>query len=821
MKQFSKWMIRVLVAVCTLCLSFAIVACGDKGDDSSGGTSITVTLGAESLEIEAGIPNSLSVTVEPAGETVTWTTSNQAVVSVDNNGMIFGHKPGTATITATVGDQSDACEVTVVNTTQRQVVLVEDEINLTMADTYTIEGMTLVESSKVIEEELDWTFSLDDPPGQNIQVNSAGIVTPKETGTFRLLVSTTYLGKTYSASLKVVVIDDVQFTMSTTSVELVVPENIENTMNAYALDTVFIKGDEEQNVDVEWSTSDANVATVVDGMVTATGLGAARITATVEVSGEIYTCFADVNVVRAKIVTERFMVDVNEIDTWTLDLAEADEEIIEYVTLEGIIVSELKDGVLVLIDSIFPEAVEDTTEVKLYLNDAYKSYEVTVEYYESYRAVNAASFVNPAVEEKYKDNVTLQKWKSSTEKIEGRYDVFTYQTIKNEKVATNNVWFNRMLATQNMKETYAQYSYLAFDVYFPDVSNVYGLWFYTADAIKTGTVDNGDGTTTDTYQAFQHNIQPYHWGLPTRTYVGYDPISVKGDTGVLVQDQNGLNVTLIPGEWLTVLINLDTINLDTDGNKVDPHTLGFSIREKVNIGVTAYFSKFRLYTQDNYEAYQNSFTVDNTESYKLDHKVFWYPQGKTSTTTSTFERTMDDIGGIDPFKYSTAESSDPTNRLWTNRIGTSDLTDYFTQGRYFAFDIYIDDSTATISGIMFGFKFGINTWMAFNDVGKGAYDGTNTGAVWPTVGADGEARVVDANGEDILLKKGEWVTIIIDMTKIIPSVAEDRTPDMFYISLWESNTTQGNTMYLDNFRLYNETQYAAYNQKLAALKEAA
>lgn len=48
---------------------------------------------------------------------VEWTTSDEKVAAVDNNGLVKGIKPGTATITVTTKDgrKTATCEVEVTN----------------------------------------------------------------------------------------------------------------------------------------------------------------------------------------------------------------------------------------------------------------------------------------------------------------------------------------------------------------------------------------------------------------------------------------------------------------------------------------------------------------------------------------------------------------------------------------------------------------------------------------------------------------------------------------------------------------------------------
>jgi len=76
-------------------------------------TAVTVT--PETKELEVLSNYRLAVTVEPANSTdkVVWTSSDETVATVDNTGRVNALKVGTATITATAGDVSDTCEITV------------------------------------------------------------------------------------------------------------------------------------------------------------------------------------------------------------------------------------------------------------------------------------------------------------------------------------------------------------------------------------------------------------------------------------------------------------------------------------------------------------------------------------------------------------------------------------------------------------------------------------------------------------------------------------------------------------------------------------
>ncbi|MBQ0095524.1 MAG: Ig-like domain-containing protein [Bacteroidetes bacterium] len=78
---------------------------------------IGVSLGKQSIEIQPGETETLTATVRyengATSNTVTWTTSNSSVVTVDQIGKVTAVSVGTCTITASSGSFSATCSVTV------------------------------------------------------------------------------------------------------------------------------------------------------------------------------------------------------------------------------------------------------------------------------------------------------------------------------------------------------------------------------------------------------------------------------------------------------------------------------------------------------------------------------------------------------------------------------------------------------------------------------------------------------------------------------------------------------------------------------------
>lgn len=77
-----------------------------------------MSLNKATASIAVGDDETLVATVAPANatvKTVTWSSSDSTVASVDTNGKVTGEAAGSATITVTTvdGNKTDSCTVTV------------------------------------------------------------------------------------------------------------------------------------------------------------------------------------------------------------------------------------------------------------------------------------------------------------------------------------------------------------------------------------------------------------------------------------------------------------------------------------------------------------------------------------------------------------------------------------------------------------------------------------------------------------------------------------------------------------------------------------
>ena len=112
----------------------------------------SVTLNAPTLTIEPGKTRTLTATVMPSNandKTVSWSSSDTEVATVDDSGTVTAIKEGTATITAQVGGRTAECVVTVkpILNPVENVTLNETTLTITRGKTYRLTATVLPENA--------------------------------------------------------------------------------------------------------------------------------------------------------------------------------------------------------------------------------------------------------------------------------------------------------------------------------------------------------------------------------------------------------------------------------------------------------------------------------------------------------------------------------------------------------------------------------------------------------------------------------------------------------------------------------------------------
>ena len=121
-----------------------------------------VTLNKTELTLKEGESETLTATVKPdnaTDKTVTWSTSDASIATVDANGKVTAVKEGTATITAKAGDKSATCKVTVSKNViaVTEVTLNKTELTLKEGESETLTAT--VKPDNATDKTVTWSTS--------------------------------------------------------------------------------------------------------------------------------------------------------------------------------------------------------------------------------------------------------------------------------------------------------------------------------------------------------------------------------------------------------------------------------------------------------------------------------------------------------------------------------------------------------------------------------------------------------------------------------------------------------------------------------------
>ena len=236
-----------------------------------------VSLNKSATTLTEGESETLTATITPSNatgdKTVKWSSSNEAVATVDSNGKVTAKKAGTAVITATSSNGKTAgCTVTV---KQKEIAITGISLNksttsLTEGESETLTA-TITPSNATGDKTVKWSSSNE----AVATVDSNGKVTAKKAGT-AVITATSSNGKTAGCTVTVkqkeIAITGISLNKSTTSLT----EGESETLTA-TIAPSNATGDKT----VKWSSSNGAVAAVdSNGKVTAKKAGTAVITAT-------------------------------------------------------------------------------------------------------------------------------------------------------------------------------------------------------------------------------------------------------------------------------------------------------------------------------------------------------------------------------------------------------------------------------------------------------------------------------------------------------------------------------------------------------------
>lgn len=263
----------------------------------------SVTLDRTQCTLYPGNTANLRATVAPdyaANRTLAWSSSNEAVATVDNTGHVVAVGLGNAVITASATDgsgKSATCAVEVVNAPSSGVIVDPSELTMRTTETALLRATVLPATAA---QDVRWSSSAPDVAS----VDADGRVTALKAGV-AVISATTTDSKAMSGECRVTVLPPlaVSVTLSQTNLWLRVRDTA-------ALIATVNPSDAPQTL--EWRSSDPAVATVdANGMVSALAPGTAVISASTTDGSGVY---AECDITVAPALVTSVTLDRGQVD---------------------------------------------------------------------------------------------------------------------------------------------------------------------------------------------------------------------------------------------------------------------------------------------------------------------------------------------------------------------------------------------------------------------------------------------------------------------------------------------------------------------------
>lgn len=212
---------------------------------------------------------------EPTSDRVVWSSDNAEVATVDQNGLVTPVGGGTTTITATAGDVSDTCQVTVESPLE-EISLNKSTASIKKGETTDL-TVSYTPTDTTVEKNVSWSVTSGDDTAVEIvpSQEDPSTATIKGLHEGEATVTATVDGKTASCVVTVTEIKLTGIQVSPQSQTIAVGGEV-------TLGVSYTPQDTTDDKTVEWTSNNTDVATVDDnGTVTGIAPGQATIQAQV------------------------------------------------------------------------------------------------------------------------------------------------------------------------------------------------------------------------------------------------------------------------------------------------------------------------------------------------------------------------------------------------------------------------------------------------------------------------------------------------------------------------------------------------------------
>lgn len=237
-------------------------------------TAIHLSASASTMAIGENLQ--LNAIVEPdntSNKTVTWTSTNTSVATVDASGLVKALSEGNTMIVATTTDGSNLSAICEINVEKQFVAISDLQINPSnarIAIGTTIALRPIITPSEASSKEISW--SSVNPTIAT--VDQEGLVTACTEGE-AIIIASTQDGSNLSATCKIVVYKEIV----PVSEIILTPDAIEGKEGETVSINTMVLPTNATNKQLVWYSSDENIAVVSDGVVSLLNKGKAVITA--------------------------------------------------------------------------------------------------------------------------------------------------------------------------------------------------------------------------------------------------------------------------------------------------------------------------------------------------------------------------------------------------------------------------------------------------------------------------------------------------------------------------------------------------------------
>ena len=312
MCKYKSYRLFLVGFLLTLISCFTMFSIGCSCGKAKG----TVTLDFEEIQVFEN--ETFTLNVEVTGkldtENITWTSLDETICTVEN-GVVTGIKAGVTEVVVDVDGVQDTCSVTVIREDELAVINLSQKDVIVRTGKYISVTAILSFKGNEVQNTINWS-SADTAVATVVD----GKITGVKAGETVVTASTVYNDEHISATIKVVVKDDIVLEFGDTLINLKANSILDAGRTEYIFAPKVKFNDEEVAAEYEYSTTDDQVVSVsADGKVTANGAGNAsivvnaKITGDNAISGNTYSQSIEFAVTKSEIV---LLEDINTFEVY-------------------------------------------------------------------------------------------------------------------------------------------------------------------------------------------------------------------------------------------------------------------------------------------------------------------------------------------------------------------------------------------------------------------------------------------------------------------------------------------------------------------------